>query len=248
MTSTATLTRSPALPACPVCHGSGVDDAFSSICNCHLFLRGRSARVAAMPTDVPALTLPPQGDGTGHSTAPAKKANAYAGACLVCGVRVEAGAGLLARKPAGGWGAQHEVCPAAKLDLVDAQVVPSLVRDGVDLRTLPQASDVMYFGVPGSDSRLKVRIDRPTEGRWAGFVFVKDGAEYGAGERYGRQAPGQQYSGEIRDALAAIVADPMGALKRYAELTSRCGICNRRLEDEESVARGIGPVCYGRLG
>ena len=28
----------------------------------------------------------------------------------------------------------------------------------------------------------------------------------------------------------------------------RCRYCHRRLKDEESIARGIGPVCYSRLG
>lgn len=27
----------------------------------------------------------------------------------------------------------------------------------------------------------------------------------------------------------------------------RCRYCHRRLKDAESIARGIGPVCYGRI-
>lgn len=121
-------------------------------------------------------------------------------------------------------------------------------ESGIDLSVLPSTGERTFFGVPGADTRLKVLIERPTEGRWAGWIFVKDGAEYGHGNNYGRQAPGRTYTGDIQDELRAILADPEAALKRYAELTSRCGVCNRTLEDEVSVARGIGPQCARRLG
>lgn len=113
------------------------------------------------------------------------------------------------------------------------------VADGLDLSALPAGR----YAVPGGDTRLKVRIDKPDEGRWAGWIFVKDAAEYGYGKRYGKAAPGQPYRGEIQAELAAILADPAGAAAAYGHLTSRCGICNRPLEDPDSVARGIGPVC-----
>jgi len=104
------------------------------------------------------------------------------------------------------------------------------------------------YGVPGGDTRLKVRIQHAEKGNWAGWVFVDDGAEYGSGEKYGRQRPGGTYAGQITEQLAAILADPKGALRRYAELTGRCGYCDRTLEDEVSVARGVGPVCAKRHG
>jgi hypothetical protein len=116
--------------------------------------------------------------------------------------------------------------------------------NGLDLTGLPSG----HYAVPGGDTRLKVRIDKPTKGNWAGFVFVKDGAEYGQERRYGMQKPGQAYRGDIEDALRAIVADPQAAAHRYGELTGRCAICNRQLEDEQSVARGIGPICWSNLG
>lgn len=115
---------------------------------------------------------------------------------------------------------------------------------GIDLSTVPAGR----YAVPGGDTRLKIRIDKPTDGKWAGFVFVKDAAEYGQGKRYGMQRPGDLYRGDIQDALRAIVADPLAAAAAYGHLTGSCGVCGRHLEDEQSVARGIGPICFEKFG
>lgn len=103
------------------------------------------------------------------------------------------------------------------------------------------------YAVPGGDTRLKIKIDKPENGKWAGWVFVKDAAEYGQGNRYGSQKPGGTYRGDIQDALAAIAADPFEASKAYGKLVGQCGVCGRHLEDAESVAKGIGPICEGRF-
>ena len=110
---------------------------------------------------------------------------------------------------------------------------------GLDLSEVPSG----LYAVPGGDTRLKVKIDNVTSGKWEGWIFVKDGAEYGSKERYGSQKPGSTYSGKIVEALTAIAADPFEASKAYGKLVGRCGVCNRPLEDEKSVAAGIGPIC-----
>ncbi|MGH6631743.1 MAG: DUF6011 domain-containing protein [Sphingopyxis sp.] len=108
--------------------------------------------------------------------------------------------------------------------------------------TMPEG----LYAVPGGETRLKVRIDRPSEGKWSGFVFVKDGAEYGRGTRYGMQKPGSAYQGQIADALAIINADPKAASIAYGKLTGSCGRCGRKLEDANSIEAGIGPICAGK--
>lgn len=111
---------------------------------------------------------------------------------------------------------------------------------GLDLSSLPAGR----YAVPDGDTRLKVLVQRPTApSKWAGWVFVSDAAEYGRGQKYGRQAPGKTYSGSIVPALEKIVADPKAACAAYGRLTGTCGVCGRHLEDATSVARGIGPVC-----
>lgn len=113
---------------------------------------------------------------------------------------------------------------------------------GIDLSGLPSG----MYAVPGGETRLKLCVQHGS-GRWEGFVFVKDGAEYGSGKRYGMQRPGENYRGEVCDALRVILADPKLASQEYGRLVGRCGVCGRKLEDEESVARGIGPVCAGKF-
>lgn len=111
---------------------------------------------------------------------------------------------------------------------------------GLDLSCVPAGR----YGVPNGQTRLKVRIDKPeAPSRWAGYVFVSDGADYGEQRKYGRQAPGRRYEGEIVEQLRTIAADPLAAAKEYGRLTGRCCICNRKLEDVTSVANGIGPIC-----
>lgn len=105
--------------------------------------------------------------------------------------------------------------------------------------TIPEG----MYAVPGGETRLKVRIDKPEEGKWKGFVFVKDGAEYGRGERYGMQKPNSVYVGKISDELRIIQANPEAASVAYGRLTGTCGRCGRKLEDAASIAAGIGPIC-----
>jgi hypothetical protein len=115
----------------------------------------------------------------------------------------------------------------------------------LDLSEIPAG----IYGVPGSEGRLKVRIAKPGgRSKWEGWIFVSDGAEYGSEKRYGKQAPGSIYVGEIQDQLKKILEDPMEATAQYGRLTGTCGICSRHLEDADSIARGIGPVCAQKFG
>lgn len=105
-----------------------------------------------------------------------------------------------------------------------------------------------YFAVPDGDTRLKLRIRQPGKNsRWYGWTYVDDGAEYGRRTTYGKQAPDGTYQGRLQDELRAILADPMAAQVAYGKLTGVCGRCGRILEDEASVAAGIGPVCATKV-
>jgi hypothetical protein len=125
-----------------------------------------------------------------------------------------------------------------------APAAPAKPATGLDLTDLPAGR----YAVPGADTRLKVMVQKPDKGKWAGWVFVKDAAEYGEGRRYGSQRPGQSYKGDIRNHLETILSDPAAAMAKYGEITDHCGYCGRKLEDKDSVERGIGPVCIKKLG
>jgi hypothetical protein len=106
-----------------------------------------------------------------------------------------------------------------------------------------------YYAVPDGDTRLKICVRKPGKNsRWLGWTFVDDGAAYGCRKTYGKQAPDGLYKGDIQDQLKAILADPFEAQVAYGKLTGTCGTCGRILEDEESVAAGIGPICAAKFG
>lgn len=84
------------------------------------------------------------------------------------------------------------------------------------------------------------KVDRPTEGRWAGYVFVKhlvSDAE-------------ERMSWAASKAILAKIAEagPEAASARYSHEIGKCGVCNRTLTNDESRARGIGPVCAENAG
>lgn len=76
-------------------------------------------------------------------------------------------------------------------------------------------------------------VDKPTTGRWAGYMFVRE------------QAGGDLFSigtARRRKVMEALVADSE-ALARYGKELGVCGRCGRELTDETSRQAGLGPVC-----
>lgn len=78
-------------------------------------------------------------------------------------------------------------------------------------------------------------VDRPEDGRWAGYTFLN---ALGSDERY----PIRDRSTKAR-ILGEIAADLDGARVRYGMEIGRCACCGRTLTDETSRAAGIGPDC-----
>ena len=84
------------------------------------------------------------------------------------------------------------------------------------------------------------KVDRPTEGRWAGYVFVKH--LVGGGEERMSRAAGQSILAKIAAVGAA------AASARYGHEIGECGVCGRRLTNDDSRERGIGPKCAEGMG
>jgi hypothetical protein len=111
----------------------------------------------------------------------------------------------------------------------------------LDIDALPSG----MYAVPGGDTRLKLRVSRSTRETSfpKGTIFVNDDAAYGQRQLYGFQKPGKDYRGKVAEALAAVVANPYEARIAYGRLVGKCGSCNARLENPDSIAAGIGPIC-----
>lgn len=84
------------------------------------------------------------------------------------------------------------------------------------------------------------KVDRPTEGRWAGYVFVKH--IVGDDEQRVSRAASASVLAKI------VAAGPEAASARYGHEIGECGICGRQLTNDESRARGIGPICVQKMG
>lgn len=118
-----------------------------------------------------------------------------------------------------------------KADATDTLPGPDVVPDG-------------YYALPTEEGAKNAiafyRVDRPTEGRWAGYVFA---------HRYmsDTEMPlGRDGSHRLVHRIAEFGAAEASAL--YGRETARCGVCHRKLTNDESRARGIGPDCAAKLG
>jgi Family of unknown function (DUF6011) len=123
-----------------------------------------------------------------------------------------------------------------------------------------------WFGGPfvqvvGRVNRVDVPVPAPagvdvTEGFWV--VGAGDTAEYfkiqmsGRSNRlYGKKLEGQSF--EYFGSAPRYVAENNGRkltaddAKWFGHLYGRCMICARTLENEESIAAGIGPICAEKL-
>lgn len=97
------------------------------------------------------------------------------------------------------------------------------------------------YAVEREDGALAFyRLDRPTEGRWAGYMFLSVQAS---------DEPHPIKGHAAKEAiLSKIAEDPAGAARRYGQEIGSCAICGRTLTDEASREYGIGPVCRENTG
>lgn len=96
------------------------------------------------------------------------------------------------------------------------------------------------YAVENEDGELRFYVvDRPMEGKWAGWTFVKVQASDELHPIKGMEAKAV--------ILAKIALDPQAASIRYGQELGVCGVCNRTLTDEESRRQGIGPVCRAKM-
>lgn len=93
------------------------------------------------------------------------------------------------------------------------------------------------YGVEGIDGTIMVfSIDKPKNGKWAGWTFVNklDGKNRTpVRDRDEKQA--------VLDEIEA--AGYLQSAKLYGKATSHCAICGTELTHPDSVAAGIGPIC-----
>lgn len=97
---------------------------------------------------------------------------------------------------------------------------------------------------------VTVKVTQGSQGsQWEGMLFIKNDD----GKKLGHVKSGKfvrNYVCEDVEAAAVVdcLNDPEKAAVAYGKAYSRCGICGRGLLNDESIARGIGPVCAENFG
>lgn len=125
----------------------------------------------------------------------------------------------------------------------DLLKLPRRVTEQRSYEPLPDVHEGRYAldfgpGAEGNQIRFYI-VDRPTEGRWAGRTFVK---------RLQSDEAIRCSFAETKDVLNRIVGHEQEAMERFGRETETCGHCGRRLTNDESRQRGIGPVCAAKMG
>lgn len=96
-----------------------------------------------------------------------------------------------------------------------------------------------HYAIPsttGNNDLDFFRVDRPTDGKWAGYTFLK---------RVVGGKPDLPVARAQRAEVLQRIVDTgiYASRKQYADAIGRCYACNRHLTDETSRALGIGPEC-----
>lgn len=95
--------------------------------------------------------------------------------------------------------------------------------------------------LPGEGDKVRFfQINVPVRGNWAGKVFVKEQA---SDDFYAVRSMDRQVK-----ILQQVTRDLMESVALYGQELGECGMCHRTLTDEESRARGIGPICINKTG
>ena len=162
------------------------------------------------------------------------KPNRYAGACAACGSQVAAGAGLLAKR-GDAWTVVHEHAADCREPEPTQQPEPQQPKTK---RTLPDVPAGRFaIASKGDNDLMFVKVDRPDEGKWAGYTFVK--IVVGGHD----DTPVRDFDRKC-DILQRIVdAGFEQASALYGRELGHCGRCGRSLTDQESRNYGIGPEC-----
>lgn len=85
-------------------------------------------------------------------------------------------------------------------------------------------------------------------GKNPGALYVTENDQYLGKVLNGRFLKVRECRDDQEHQVVALINDPIAAAEAYGKMTGHCCICNRELTNEESVERGIGPICAMKFG
>lgn len=161
--------------------------------------------------------------------------NRYAGRCGTCRADVAPETGRI-DKVDGRWVTYHlaGACPEA------APVAPPAAATPV-----VEVPSGRYAFTAEEGHIAFAKVDVGKEGsRWEGMTFVR--LLVGSPGNLREHRVGRPAANSILAKIAE--AGPVEAMARFGHELGICGRCASPLTDPESIARGIGPVCAGKMG
>jgi hypothetical protein len=100
------------------------------------------------------------------------------------------------------------------------------------------------YALQGKDGVVRFyQVEKPPDGRWKGYTFVK--ILIGSPGDWRKERLNRSVQPAI---LSAIAADVAGALRLYGQKTEQCGACHSPLSTTRSRAAGYGEICAGKWG
>jgi hypothetical protein len=84
--------------------------------------------------------------------------------------------------------------------------------------------------------------------QWEGMVFVKAGDKKLGAIAGGQFKPRYECSDAEKAAVIEACSDPAQAAVAFGKAWGICTVCGRTLTDDDSIARGIGPICADKYG
>lgn len=139
----------------------------------------------------------------------------------------------------------NDVMGERVITLADARAVIDwlLSRPFKSDTQFPEAPAGRYALLGDDDIWRFYQVDRPTDGQWAGFVFLRQ--LIGSPGDYRKERVGADSRKRI---LAAIAKDSRQATIDYGKQSGVCGVCSSPLTNPESLEYGIGPKCRAKTG
>lgn len=132
----------------------------------------------------------------------------------------------------------------------DAQPKPEAVA--VEGQGLDKLVEMFARALGAGLKRPKVYIDdmdfapAKPNGRNPGAIYVCVNGSYSGKIQHGRFTPTREAQEGLAERVAEIATDPLASAIAHGKQTGRCACCGRELTDKDSVARGIGPICFER--
>lgn len=112
--------------------------------------------------------------------------------------------------------------------------------------TTIQSIPAGYYAITGKAGEVRqYRVTVGKAGKWKGFRFIVRLIATGGHDFLETKIADRDH----RDALLTYIGHHAAECSAaYGHLTNRCGLCNRVLSDTESIEKGIGPICAGKVG